>query len=459
MAKKIAFCIFLLLLVAVHSCTAEEVADAEQIAKGDVARYNSYAFKDEVVAWLEYGTDEDGLLESSIRRYNLSTGVQELVIADPSGKSSLDFSGDRYVWSDQRGIYLYDESEGKVNFLYSKNPQHNPVIDGDTMVWSEETADGSSILRVYDISTGECTEISHGYLNSIYYPAISGEWIAFVEEDLYSGEKMIYLTNINRLNQFSGLGSMPADVDQPPSISGNTVVWTGETEGNFTTYYYDINTRKSGPVDPSGSAQLCPYVSGTHIVWLDFGPYPQNLPWGGDLILHDTESGKTEEIVTGRKEDYPKVSGDYIVWLNSWGDEHEIYLYSFLDDGRVFSSDEEDGTGEATPTPLPTPGTKIRYYSKIKECGIDWYSLTPSENTQLSFEVRWKDPSAELALSVVSPSGEIWNFIDSDDDKDDEAIRMTIRQVDRSIREAGRWTVAVSGDKVNGEIEYDICWY
>jgi beta propeller repeat protein len=222
---------------------------------------------------------------------------------------------------------------------------------------------------------------------------------------------------------------------------------------------YDINTRKSEPVDFTESAQLCPDVSGDHIVWLDFGPYPSNLPWGGNVYLHDIKTGITEKISKDRKQDYPKISGDYVVWLDSWGAGHDIYLYSFLDLGRDFLSGDEGSIYDVTPTPLPTPETKVRFYSTILKGDTDWYSLTPSGNTQLSFELRWSDNDTELSLSVVSPSGYIWHFIDTDDDNDDNAIRMTISNINSYFRDNGKWTVAVSGGKMSSETDYDICWY
>ncbi|WP_421908243.1 hypothetical protein [Methanolacinia petrolearia] len=107
--KKITIILLVMVLILVCPCCAQEISDAELISLGDVARYNFIVFDNDVVAWLEYDLDQNRLLQSSIHRYNISTGMQELVVADPSGKFSLDFSGDRYVWSDQRGIFLYDE--------------------------------------------------------------------------------------------------------------------------------------------------------------------------------------------------------------------------------------------------------------------------------------------------------------------------------------------------------------
>ncbi|ADN36753.1 hypothetical protein Mpet_2003 [Methanolacinia petrolearia DSM 11571] len=460
--KKITIILLIMVLILVCPCCAQEISDAELISLGDVARYNSIVFDNDVVAWLEYDLDQNRLLQSSIHRYNISTGMQELVVADPSGKFSLDFSGDRYVWSDQRGIFLYDESEGEITFLYSNNSQYSPVIDGDIIVWVEKIDDKRSILRIYNISTGEYSEISGGMFDSFDYPAISGDWIAFIKTDVYEGTMELCLHNLNEQNGYmSFTGAEVPVVYQPPSIDGNHVVWTGmNDDGYYNTFLYDIDTGKSDIVYPSDSAQLCPDISGNYIAWLDLGSYPSNLPWGGHLFVQDLDSGVTREISPDSKQEFPKVSGDYVVWLNARGDDHEIYLHSFLDDGRDFLSDDEDGIDDATPTPLPTPSTKVRFFSSIREGDTDWYSLVPTEITeQLSFELRWTENSSELSLSVVSPSGNMWIFDDDADGNDDCAVRMTISNISDDLLNSGRWTVAVTGKKVPGDIDYDICWY
>ncbi|WOF16287.1 hypothetical protein F1737_05950 [Methanoplanus sp. FWC-SCC4] len=459
MIKKIAVSLILIISSLIFPCFAQEIPDAELIAMGDVARYNSMAFKDNVVAWIEYGQDENDILISSIHKYNISTGMQETVIADPSGKFSLDFSGDRYVWSDQRGIFFYDESENRLTFLYSKNPQRSPVIDGDIIIWVEDIDDKRSTLKKYDISNGEYGEVAQGGMfDSFDYPAISGDRVVFINEDIYDHTLRLCLYNLNDKNRYTCFADVP-DVCQPPAIDGDIIVWTGKYNDFYTTFMYDIQTGKTKPVSPFKSAQLCPDISGSHVVWLDFGPYPSNLPWGGDVYMHNLDSGVTEKISKSHKQDYPKVSGDYVVWLDNWGSGHDIYLYSFLDEGRDFLSDDAGSIYDATPTPLPTPETKVRFYSKIKYGEVEWYSLTTSGNLQLSFELRWSDPDTKLSLSVVSPSGAVWHFTDGSDKDDDNAIRMTISNVNSYFMDNGKWTIAVSGDAVSCESDYDLCWY
>ncbi|MDD4127958.1 MAG: hypothetical protein PHV39_09810, partial [Methanomicrobium sp.] len=155
----------------------------------------------------------------------------------------------------------------------------------------------------------------------------------------------------------------------------------------------------------------------------------------------------------------PKVSGDYVVWLDNWGKGHDIYLYNFLDEGRDFLSHGDADENSSAPTPLPTPETKVRFYSTILNGETDWYSLTPSGSSQLSFELRWGDNDTELSMSVVSPSGTFWHFSDMDDEKDDSAVRMTILKAESYFMDNGKWTIAVSGADVHSKTNYDICWY
>ncbi|MBP2134534.1 beta propeller repeat protein [Methanomicrobium sp. W14] len=454
------FCFLTALLLIVIPCLAQEISDAEFIAKGDAARYDAFAFKDNVCVWIEYDKDENNMLQSSIHKYNISTGMQETVIADPSGKFSVDFSGDRYVWSDQRAIYLYNETEGKLTYLSAKNPQNSPVIDGDIIVWVEDIGDKRSVIRMYNITSGEYTPVTRESLfYSSYYPAISGDKIVFVEEDIVENTRDILIYNMSETGYLCEIEDVP-DVHYSPVINGDRIVWTGKYDDYYTTYMYNMTSRKKSPVNFTKSAQLCPDISGNHIVWLDFGPYPQKLPLGGDVYLHNLDTNTTEKVSGSMsKQDYPKVSGNYVVWLDSRSDAHDIYLYSFLDEGRDFSSEDKGIIPGSTPTPLPTPEKKVRYYSKILQGETEWYSLTPSKSSQLSFELRWHDNETELSMSVISPSGNIWRFTDIDDEKNDNAIRITIVKSGSYFVKDGKWNIAVSGDVVSKESDYDICWY
>ena len=284
MMKLYLLTLFLAVSLIATPCFAQEIPDAEFIAKGDAARYDAIAFKDNVVAWIEYEQDENNMLASSIHKYNISTGMQEIVIADPSGKFSLDFSGDSYVWSDNRAVYLYDESDGKITFLYTKNPQHSPVIDGDIIVWVEDIDEKRSTLKMYDIKTGEYSALRRNtFYDSYSHPAISNGKIVYIWEDIIENKRELRLYDNTQKNTLEFSVDVP-DVHYSPVIDKDTIVWTGMHEGYYTTFMYDINTKESRPVDFTESAQLCPDVSGDNIVWLDFGPYPSNLPWVGTLL-------------------------------------------------------------------------------------------------------------------------------------------------------------------------------
>jgi hypothetical protein len=120
-----------------------------------------------------------------------------------------------------------------------------------------------------------------------------------------------------------------------------------------------------------------------------------------------------------------------------------------------------DGTGySATPTVVPTPDTRVRYYSTISDNEIEWYSLEPPvSDKEISFELRWNDPASSLSLTLVSPGGSTWHFSDADDSRTDRAVRMTISGVSGEYLEPGKWTVAVAGDSVKDTVPYDLCWY
>ncbi|WP_421908974.1 hypothetical protein [Methanolacinia petrolearia] len=86
-----AICLVILIVVT-YPCAAIKTPEPVVIAKSDSAKFNSIAFDNETVAWIEYGPNADNTTGSSLHKFDISTGRQETVIVDPSGKFSLGLS-------------------------------------------------------------------------------------------------------------------------------------------------------------------------------------------------------------------------------------------------------------------------------------------------------------------------------------------------------------------------------
>jgi beta propeller repeat protein len=436
--------------------------DSYLIAKSESRKYNQIAFDGRTVAWVEYGSGEadgPGFYPGGIYRYDIVTGWEELVLADTSWKRDLDLSGKRYAWSDGRGIFVYDEAQNLLTFLYSNADQYSPCIDGDTVLWVERSGREYSIAA-YDLASGGYRRVASSmeYLGD---PAISGYRAVFCERR--DGRDAIVC-----LDLATGEGAVLCMEEGPrtmPAIDGGIVVWADGRGGPYQVYLYDLETGESGPVSPSGAFQMYPDISGGLVVWEDYRNSPGSPAGPGgrraDIRLYDRESNKTGIVIEGPfSVEFPRVSQGYVVWSDGRNNAHDIFLRKYSGDGRSPVPGGEGLGLPAVPTPSPTPDTKVRYYSTISEGEIEWYSLDPlAGDTKLSFELRWEDPASSLVLAVVSPGGSAWHFSDKDDLRSDQAVRMTISGVAGGPLEPGTWVVAVSGSTKKEPVPYDLCWY
>lgn len=451
--------IILLLLLCGVPCSAADLSDAYLVAKSDSAKYNAIACDEGNVAWVEYETGQgSGYYSRTVYRYNISGGRKELVIRDTSWKRDLALSGNRYVWSDGRGIFLYDDVQGKLTFLFSTNNQYSPCIDGDTVLWVE-TNEREYFLVMYDGVSGTHHTVvsSTGPLDS---PAISGDRVVYREAG--PSQDRIVLLNITTREKIilcdePGSRAMPA-------IDGDSVVWVDGRDGPYQVFLYDLKSGNVKPISPSDSFQMYPDISGDLVVWEDYRNSPAGSPGfrgNGDIRLYDRTTNMTRIVAEGPFSlEFPRVSGEYVVWSDGRNDAHDIFLYYSGNRTHNFLA-TGGGTGySATPTTVPTPDTRVRYYSTISDSEIEWYSLEPSmRDKKISFELRWNDPASSLSLTLVSPGGSTWHFSDADDSRSDRAVRMTISGVNGEYLEAGKWTAAVAGDPADGPVPYDLCWY
>jgi len=449
------------LLLAAYPCAAIKTPEPVVIAKSDSAKFNSVAFDNNTVAWIEYGANENGKTRSSIHKFDILTGRQEMVIADPSGKSGLDISGPRYVWSDQRGIFLYDEQEYELKFLYSHNKQDNPVIDGETVIWEENTA-GRSFLRMYDISTGKSGEAVDGIgeNTSCLLPDLSGDRLVFISREAESSAVYLVLYNMTTC-EMTNVARLPT-MYQPPAIEGDLIIWAESYDDYYSVYMYSIKEKITSVISPKTGYQMYPDTSGGRVVWVYYGQRGEDVENGGDIYLYESQTGNSTVISReGEDLDFPRISGDYVVWTDKCKDMNDIYLFGIPREGEPVSGGTHSSAFLSGPTPFPTPDTKVRFYSSIGKGGVQWYSLSPSgDESQISFELRWDNPEDELSLSIAAPDGSIRCFSDEDDGAGDSSIRITITGINSAYSLNSKWTVAVSGDSVSGESSfYDICWY
>lgn len=449
--------ILLPLLFCVPGVMGADSLDTFLIAKSTSEKYSAIACDNGTVAWIDYGSGTTpGNYTRTIYRYTIATGRKDVVIRDTSWKRDLAVSGNRYVWSDGRGIFLYDEARERLVFLYSSHEEYSPCIDGSTVLWVEER-DRESYLVTYDAVSGTHRTVASSS-SRLRNPAISGDRVVYLETGP-AGDRIL-LTNLTT-GKTVVLCDEPGSRDMP-AIDGNQVVWADGRNGTYQVYRYDLASGISGPVSPSGSFQMYPDISGDLVVWEEHRVVPDGpsgfLDERGDIRLYNQATNLTETVATGSYPmEFPRVSGSYVVWSGGGNDTHDIFLHRYSASRTSDMVTWGGETGYATaPTAVPARDTRVRYYSTLTRGEIEWYSLEPPAGTgNISFELRWSDPAASLSLAIVSPGDSAWRFTDSDDSLRDQAIRMTLSATDREQLETGTWTVAVAGDPVS----YDLCWY
>ena len=89
------------------------------VARSDSLKYNSIASDNGNVSWVEYSSGLDSQNDSrTIYRYSIAdrkkrTGYPGYLMEAGSRR----YQGTRYVWSDGRGIFLYDDAKNRLTFL------------------------------------------------------------------------------------------------------------------------------------------------------------------------------------------------------------------------------------------------------------------------------------------------------------------------------------------------------
>ncbi len=240
---------------------------------------------------------------------------------------------------------IADVEGTEINLTNNTNPQGEPAIWDDRVVWAESTMDGGILnwdIFMYDLSVDSDIDGTPNYLeNPRPEPDLAKTRITYNASD-----------QIN------------------PEIYCNVIVWEDFRYGNYDIYMYDLEEDTDGDgipnylegtrpePDPAErritdniAHQEDPAVYGSKIVWVD------KRNGNNDIFIYDLLSGK-EAILAGQdetgdpkfraKQDKPDIYGSKVVWLDegySLG-TREVCLYNlstdsdgdgvpnFLDDNR-----------------------------------------------------------------------------------------------------------------------------
>jgi beta propeller repeat protein len=252
-----------------------------QVSDSTEYNYNPAIYGNNIV-WTDCGSSS-ACSPSIIYLYNISSG-KTIQISD--GTSSQDYSaiyGNRIVWQDSRNptsqIYINGTSPGlerQVNVTGTN--QFFPAIYANNVVWtdcgSSSACSSNSAIYLYNISSDRTTQISDG-LSSQDYPAIYGNRIVW-PDNRNAGTYEIFINGTAPGQEYSLTPNVAVLYEgYPPAISGNWVTWvqTNTTTGNCDVDVNNTGTSQTIPIalDRAGvdlsSISFSPVQSLYRIVW------------------------------------------------------------------------------------------------------------------------------------------------------------------------------------------------
>jgi beta propeller repeat protein len=149
------------------------------------------------------------------------------------------------------------------------------------------------------------------------FQAISGDVVVFDKNNnIYSYE----------LSTDTGFRITAQGVSGWPDISGDTIVWMDQRNGNWDIYGYDLSEGKEFPITSHAAHQKWPVIDGNTVVWVDWRNGGDG--YGYDLYRYDLASG-TEFPISGHSAPIacPAISGNVVVWSEHRYGGWDIYGY------------------------------------------------------------------------------------------------------------------------------------
>jgi len=327
------FITVILFLIAASSASAVEMTTGTVVPISHTEHASPAIYGDKIV-WVENSPYSD----SSIYLYDLSSNKGKQISTSSSAGSPaiygdkviwLDRSNftrkvisvdDRYMYSGNSHIHVYDISSGEeTQITTSESIKGPPEIYEDKIVWSDYR-NGKLGIYMYNMSAGEESEItSHPYQGS--YVGIGDEIIDGEHEIIYAPAGSINL-----------------------AIYDNTIAW----ENNSTIYIYDILTGEEKRVTNDEAMIFAgPALYEDKIIWSDLRDYPNSPAYApislSDIYMYNISSGEEIQITTNETLGHeslkfsPAIYEDVIVWADSTSiaGPSRIYMYK-ISSGEAF---------------------------------------------------------------------------------------------------------------------------
>jgi len=110
--------------------------------------------------------------------------------------------------------------------------------------------------------------------------------------------------------------------DENPQISGDIIVWEGETSGNNTDIFsYDMNTTQMLLLTTNSKHDFNVRIDGNNVVWTR-SPSKVGGSDDSEILMYDISTMSTTNITDDDAADVkPSIDGDYLVWQGAFDDD------------------------------------------------------------------------------------------------------------------------------------------
>jgi len=283
------------------------------------------AISGDIVVWHD---ERNG--QWDIYGHNLATGQTFPVCVAGKDQVRPSVSGNIVVWEDRRNghpeysgdIYGYDLSTGREFVVYEDTGPilhaRRPEISGDWVVWSDYRSEaGGYGVYAHNLSTQQDKTLHVGDDQPGYGLQVRGDVAVWYEYRGIDQRFDILGYDLAANSPLTVCGD--PEYQYYPSTDGTVVVWQDRRKGrayDMDIYGLDLETRIEFAIDASSTDTRTPAVQGDLVIWTaSRGIYGRYLSTGETFLVAEGVSGQ-----------YPKISGDYIVWTGpSANGKFDIY--------------------------------------------------------------------------------------------------------------------------------------
>lgn len=223
--------------------------------------------------------------------YTLPLAPQKLFsVSTDLGFNGPKIHGKSILYRDGSSLYVYNLNDRTKTFIPTSKSPASYCINGNRVVWANsewDTLNGRYISNIYyyDITTAKETQITTSFTAS--NPSISGDSIVY--QDNRNGNFDIFLYNVKTKTE--SLICSESHDQTNPDIDGNNVVWQDyrlgheqiisagsdgmggtdfEYEPSSNIYSYSLNSKTGRMISTLDTYQGAPKISGNRVVWLDY---------------------------------------------------------------------------------------------------------------------------------------------------------------------------------------------